>query len=121
MAIEDVELLEYLLSETNPKVSDDKIKDIIENEVSYFYSWQSVKSRDFKEFTFVANVNDCVQSLYYVIMNDKGNIISYHTIADHWYCAMPGWIYYSTTEFKGNSNFVKYVYKKEADIGPVYP
>ena len=100
--ISDTKLLKYLLSEIDTSLAEDKITNISESGNSWFYSWQSIKSRKLKEFTIIVQINPHEPEMYYLILNDKGKVTGSKMVAS--FIDFGKGMYILKTIFRDSSN-----------------
>lgn len=78
--IQDQEFTSYWYTVLFQGMSEEQIKERTEYHSSYYHAWQTKEGSTFKEFT-IASKNECELELHYVVMDDKGKIVSFFLVA----------------------------------------
>ena len=113
--IEDVKFLDYWYNTIYEEQSEDDILSKRSTTISYFLSWQTREANEFIEFT-IASRNECELDVYYVVMDDRGTIISYNLVAYAYSCS--GVDYRVKTIVNEEGELVKHEY--ESNDGYAY-
>ncbi len=102
VALNDKAQIKRIYKLINQDFSEKSLEGLMEYGGLYLYSWQE-NNRNFKEFTVIIKNEDCDNSMYYIILNQAGELLASRIVAQYYGCG--DIISKITTVFTDKSNF----------------